>query len=97
MTTSSSATPAAPASAGPNVVVSGDDGGHAWVGRGACCSGPPRGRRAHTGDNGLLTEPVRRVLQTGLEVEVTDHSGYEARAVEGRGSATAATAATPRR
>src|SRR2546429_587085 len=39
-----------------------------------------------TGDNGLLTALVRRVLQTGLEVELTDHVGYERHAVEGRGS-----------
>jgi transposase-like protein len=30
-----------------------------------------------TGDNGLLTALVRHVLQTGLEVEMTDHLGYE--------------------
>jgi transposase-like protein len=39
-----------------------------------------------TGDNGLLTALVRRVLQTGLEVEMTDHLGYEPHAIEGRGS-----------
>jgi putative transposase len=39
-----------------------------------------------TGDNGLLTALVRRVLQTGLNVELTDHLGYEPHAVEGRGS-----------
>ena len=39
-----------------------------------------------TGDGGLLTALVRQVLQTGLEVELTDHLGYEAHAVEGRGS-----------
>jgi len=39
-----------------------------------------------TGDDGLLTALVRQVLQTGLEVEMTDHVGYEAHAVEGRGS-----------
>ena len=39
-----------------------------------------------TGDNGLLTALVRKVLQTGLEVEMTDHVGYEPHAVEGRGS-----------
>src|SRR4051794_36691268 len=39
-----------------------------------------------TGDDGLLTALVRRVLQTGLEVEMTDHVGYEPHAVEGRGS-----------
>ena len=42
-----------------------------------------------TGDGGLLTALVRQVLQTGLEVEMTDHLGYEPHAVEGRGSATA--------
>jgi hypothetical protein len=39
-----------------------------------------------TGDNGLLTALVRQVLQTGLEVEMTDHLGYEPHALEGRGS-----------
>jgi transposase-like protein len=39
-----------------------------------------------TGDNGLLTALVRRVLQTGLEVEMTDHLGYERHDPKGRGS-----------
>ena len=39
-----------------------------------------------TGNDGLLTALVRQVLQTGLEVEMTDHLGYEPHAVEGRGS-----------
>ena len=39
-----------------------------------------------TGDDGLLTALVRRVLQTGLEVEMTDHLGYERHTAEGRGS-----------
>jgi putative transposase len=39
-----------------------------------------------TGEHGLLTALVRQVLQTGLEVELTDHLGYEPHAVEGRGS-----------
>ncbi len=39
-----------------------------------------------TGDDGLLTALVRQVLQTGLEVEMTDHVGYEPHAVVGRGS-----------
>ena len=38
-----------------------------------------------TGDDGLLTELVRQVLQTGLEVEMTDHLGYEPHAAAGRG------------
>ena len=37
-----------------------------------------------TSDGGLLTGLVRQVLQTGLEVEMTDHLGYERHAVEGR-------------
>jgi putative transposase len=39
-----------------------------------------------TGDNGLLTALVRQVLQTGLEVEMTDHLGYERHDPAGRGS-----------
>jgi hypothetical protein len=39
-----------------------------------------------TGENGLLTALVRQVLQTGLEVELTDHLGYQPHAVAGRGS-----------
>jgi len=39
-----------------------------------------------TGDNGLLTAFVQRVLQTGLEVEMSEHLGYERHAVEGRNS-----------
>jgi putative transposase len=49
-----------------------------------------------TGDNGLLTVLVRQVLQTGLEAEMTDQMGYQPHATEGRGRATALTAATPR-
>ena len=39
-----------------------------------------------TGDNGLLTVLVQRVLQAGLNVELADHLGYQRHAVEGRGS-----------
>ena len=39
-----------------------------------------------TGDGGLLTALVRQVLQTGLEVEMSDHLGYEPHAIVGRGS-----------
>jgi putative transposase len=39
-----------------------------------------------TGDDGLLTALVRQVLQTGLEVEMSDHLGYDRHAVAGRGS-----------
>jgi putative transposase len=39
-----------------------------------------------TGDDGLPTAMVRRVLQTGLEVELTDHLGDEPHDPAGRGS-----------
>lgn len=41
---------------------------------------------ALTGEGGLLTGLVQRVLQRSLESEITDHLGYEPHAVEGRGS-----------
>jgi putative transposase len=41
---------------------------------------------ALTGEGGLLTGLVQQVLQGALEAEITDHLGYEAHAVEGRGS-----------
>jgi acetaldehyde dehydrogenase (acetylating) len=41
---------------------------------------------ALTGEGGVLTDLMRRVLQRGLEVEMTEHVGYEPHAVEGRGS-----------
>lgn len=39
-----------------------------------------------TGENGLLTSMLRQVLQTGLEVELADHLGYEPYDPAGRGS-----------
>jgi transposase-like protein len=50
-----------------------------------------------TGDSGLLTALVRRVLQTGLEVEMTDHLGYERHAIEGRGSGNSRNGSYPKR
>lgn len=50
-----------------------------------------------TGDGGLLTGLVRQVLQTGLEVEMTDHLGYERNAVEGRGSGNSRNGTSPKR
>jgi transposase-like protein len=41
---------------------------------------------ALTGQGGLLPALVGRVLECGLQVEMTDHVGYEAHAPEGRGS-----------
>jgi putative transposase len=49
-----------------------------------------------TGDNGLLTALVRQVLQAGLEVEMTDHLGYERHAVEGRKSGNSRNGSTPK-
>jgi transposase-like protein len=39
-----------------------------------------------TGERGLLTSMVRQVLQTGLEVELAEHLGYEPYDPAGRGS-----------
>lgn len=39
-----------------------------------------------TGDGGLLTGLIGRVLEGSLDVEMTDHVGYIPHAVEGRGS-----------
>ena len=39
-----------------------------------------------TGLDGLLTAMIRQVLQTGLEVELSDHLGYEPHDPAGRGS-----------
>ena len=49
-----------------------------------------------TGEGGLLTGLVRQVLQTGLEVEMADHLGYERHAVEGRGSGNSRNGTTPK-
>lgn len=39
-----------------------------------------------TGEGGLLTAMIRQVLEASLEVEMTDHLGYEPRDPAGRGS-----------
>ncbi len=49
-----------------------------------------------TGDGGLLTGLVRQVLQTGLEVEMSQHLGYDRHAVEGRGSGNSRNGTTPK-
>ena len=49
-----------------------------------------------TGDNGLLTALVRQVLQAGLEVEMTDHLGYERHAVAGRNTGNSRNGSTPK-
>lgn len=39
-----------------------------------------------TGEGGLLTDMMRQVLQTGLEVEMAEHLGYGRHEPAGRGS-----------
>ncbi len=50
-----------------------------------------------TGEDGLLTGLVRQVLQTGLEVEMAEHLGYERHAVEGRGTPNSRNGSSPER
>src|SRR3982074_3489010 len=50
-----------------------------------------------TGDDGLLTAMVRQVLQTGLEVELADHLGYEPYDPAGRGSGNSRNGSSPKR
>ena len=49
-----------------------------------------------TGEGGLLTGLVRQVLQTGIEVEMAEHLGYERHAVGGRGSGNSRNGTTPK-
>ena len=49
-----------------------------------------------TGEGGLLTGLVRQVLQTGLEVELADHLGYEPYDSAGRGSGNSRNGSTPK-
>lgn len=86
MTTISSEPVATGSPAGSSLdAVSGDDQAmHAWA-EALVARAREEGVQL-TGDDGLLTALVRRVLQTGLEVEMTDHLGYDRHAAEGRGS-----------
>src|SRR5947208_2991337 len=49
-----------------------------------------------TGDEGPLTAMIRQVLKTGLEVEITDHLGYEPHDPDGRGSANSRNGTSPK-
>src|ERR1700691_3370292 len=51
---------------------------------------------ALTGEDGLLTSMVREVLQTGLDVEMADHLGYEPYESIGRGSGNSRNGAYPK-
>ncbi len=50
-----------------------------------------------TGEGGLLTAMVRQVLQTGLEVELAEHLGYEPHDPAGAGSGNSRNGSTRRR
>ena len=51
---------------------------------------------ALTGEDGLLTSMVQEVLQTGLDVEMADHLGYEPYESIGRGSGSSRNGAYPK-
>ena len=48
------------------------------------------------GEGGLLAQLTKRLLESALEGELTDHLGYNKHDVAGRGGATRATATGPR-
>ena len=50
-----------------------------------------------TGDGGFLPELVRRVLEAGLQAELTDHLGYEKHDRAGHGSGNSRNGSTPKR
>jgi putative transposase len=50
-----------------------------------------------TGEGGFLPELVRRVLEAGLQAELTDHLGYERHDRAGRGSGNSRNGFTPKR
>jgi putative transposase len=50
-----------------------------------------------TGDGGFLPELVRRVLEAGLQAELTDHLGYEKHDRAGHGSGNSRNGFTPKR
>ena len=49
-----------------------------------------------TGEQGLLTSMVREVLQAGLDVEMSEHLGYEPYESAGRGSGNSRNGAYPK-
>ena len=50
-----------------------------------------------TGEGGFLPELVRRVLEAGLQAELTDHLGYEKHDRAGYGSGNSRNGSTPKR
>ncbi|MET4705919.1 transposase-like protein, partial [Frigoribacterium sp. UYMn621] len=49
-----------------------------------------------TGPNGLLTGLTRQVLQTALEVEMSDHLGYDKHDFDGRNGQNSRNGSTPK-
>src|SRR5436309_15096948 len=54
------------------------------------------GGLALTGEGGFLPEMIKRVLERGLQAELTDHLGYEKGDPAGRGSANSRNGSTPK-
>lgn len=54
------------------------------------------GDRDLLGDGGLLTQLAKQVLETALDVELTEHLGYERGDVDGRGSGNSRNGTTPK-
>lgn len=50
-----------------------------------------------TGEGGFLPELVKRVLEAGLQAELTDHLGYEKHDRAGHGSGNSRNGVTPKR
>src|SRR3954452_6385013 len=50
-----------------------------------------------TGEGGLLQQLTKRVLESALEGEITDHLGYDKHDAEGRGSGNSRTVSSGRR
>ena len=50
-----------------------------------------------TGEGGLLAQLTKRLVESALEGEITDHLGYGKHDAEGRDGGTPATGAGPRR
>ena len=55
------------------------------------------GGLALTGEGGLLTQLAKRLVESALEGEITDHLGYERHEVAGRDGGTPSTGTGPRR
>ncbi len=59
-------------------------------------NGPGRRGLQLTGQDGLLQQLTKRVLESALEGEITDHLGYEKHDAGGRGGGNSRNGARPR-